>query len=959
MLDRTLLTADKRGTIALWDLSDPSVLSPRALDTGAERSPPVFVGFDAKGVLALAAWPDGTIRRWDVASGAAIATLQLRDARGDVPWRHRSHALRVDAAAMPTVLDDPKLLVATHDGAVSQVDLRTLRGRPLVAPGTIESPVTTLAGSLLTDVSFVATTARSIIVWRNGRRGPTRANAAAPTVARDDGASDRYYVADGLGVEAVSSNPVDPPAVSFLPPPADLPAATIAATGPGGVAIGHDDGTVSLLDLRTDGGGGIALEPGTERSLARFMPDGLLLTTEGSDAHDVTSLAAVQPGAKDVRTGEPHRMVRTYRRAASWWPQAAGGAGAWYVNDADATEDMVVAVGPDPTGGASIVVWDARTGRPLKRLPLATRLVNPTDAPWIASQVRLLPKKHLLAAYIAAQGTLVLWSTRTWMRVASIPVGTTGGFSVAPDESHVILAGVSDKQADVWTGPHTSHVKLVSLDRRTVDRRFATRDATRAEVAPDGHAIALAEGDHLRILSPDGRRDLVGPIRLDHPPVTAIAWRPDSRVLAAATGDGTVIVDVAARRIATTLRSPSDSSPIALSWSPSGEVLVTTNGTGDDSGPGYAAARASFWRLDRGSLRERMCRLSAGSLSATQWRSDVGPGIAYQRPCRYAAPRPAAPRPPRDPVVAFVEEGGVVLVAGADGHAVRIGRFPESWLPTDTLTVAADGTVAWTAEGRLSVLRHGVLRSWACQCNRVVFDGSTAAAVTTDGSALLTFSDRATAAKRVAFRGLPRHGATLLALHGQDALVAGFDHVQSRNAPATMVALHDGRVRARRTRPDSWPSSAPVQSPDRRQVAFRVSPSYGLCHPADSVAIVDVATARLTRPALPADVKDVRSIRSVSWPADSTLSAVLAGPPCNRAGDSFRWVPGGQLLRLEGERFVRTPARDYDIALHPGLTARLTGRVPTSRQRARLVLRRDDGRTTTVATGVTAMRLRP
>ena len=400
---------------------------------------------------------------------------------------------------------------------------------------------------------------------------------------------------------------------------------------------------------------------------------------------------------------------------------------------------------------------------------------------------------------------------------------------------------------------------------------------------------------------------------------------------------------------------------MSLSWSPTGRVLVVTNAIANENGVGFKAVSPTFWRLDRATLTARMCQLAARDMTAAEWRRDVGVGIAPQRPCaaivRSKAARGERAVLPRAPVVVFVRRGHV-LAAGADGRAVTVAALPDGDGSSVTFAWSREGAVAWAAGGRATQLADGTLRSWPCACSEVVFDGSALATVAGDGSELLTLAPGAAAARRIAVHGLPHEQPRLLVRQGRSALVAGFaQDVASNNPPFTLAVVNGRRVRASRLVAGAI-SSAPVVDPDGRRVAFRVSPSSGACYPIDKVAVADIATGRVTYPALPADVRDPHAIRSITWPSDGALSALVSRPACSPTRE-LRWAPGGQLLRMDGDRFVRVPGRDYDIAVGKGLTAKLTGRVPVAKATGRLVLTTDDGATVRVADDVYAMSVRP
>ncbi|HEX5927543.1 MAG TPA: hypothetical protein VFY45_27245 [Baekduia sp.] len=951
-LDGVVLTADQTGAVELWDVNAPDAPTRRTLASNHRgNASPLLVAFTPGGTMALAAWPDGAVERWDVASGTPLSTLKLGLARGRLPWRRGAGPLHLTAAAVPgdDYLVKSLLAVATADGAIARIDLRALRGRTMVPAGQFTDKVTGLATSAYDEPALIATSTAGVFIWRTSDRRLTNGGGGRSSVTFFN---DKYVAASADGVRTFSTNDDDQGGSAD---PVGTPA-TLATAGPGGIAIGRPDGTVALLGEPTVG---IGLQPGDDTSVARFGPQGLLLTVEGYDANHVSSLAAVRPGANDSTT-EPHRKVHVYKPDRRWWPQGDGANDHWYVNDATMGTDFVVAAGQDPTGTASVLVWDARTARPLRRLALTTGGIQPSG-PSIATSVQVLPDRHVLAAYSAVQESIVLWSTTTWQRIATIAVGPAGGFTASPDGSRLIVAGLSDEQTRLHSGIRTSRLEFIDVEKKMIDHIVTTKDSARVEMAPDGHAIATVDGGRLRVLSPDGRRDLIRPVQLDAELGTEVAWRPDSKVLAVGRSEGGVaIVDPAAGRLVTALPTPDDSLPMALSWSPSGAVLAVTNAT-ENGDSGFKATRPSLWRLDDATLRARMCQLAGRNMTAAEWRRDVSDEIAPQQPCRPARPKVTSAAPatlPDAPLVVFTQRARV-LATNADGRAARISDLPQDALSTTGFVWSPEGAVGWVAGGRAYVLRDGAVRSWPCPCNGVVFDGPELAAVPDDGSALLTFAPDAPAARRHAVHGIPHFAARLLALRGTRALVAGYETSPERNSPMTIVALRDGHARATRMLKHGSLSSAPVTSPDAQQVAFRVSPSGGACYPVDRVAVVDVATARTTHPALPADVKDPHSIRSVDWPQAGVLSAVVARPICSLDGRRIRWAPPGQLLRLDAGRFVRALKRDYDMATRDDLTVRITGRVPAATEAGRLVLTNGGGATVRVADGVTSMSVRP
>jgi WD40 repeat protein len=953
-LDGVILTAQEDGVVALWDVGQGAGLVERRL-TSHHRGgdPPLAVGFTPGDGTALAVWFDGRVERWDMASGTRLRTASLARARGRLPWPQGSR-LRLTAAAVRAdrYVSRPELDVATAD-AVARVDLESLRGRTLVPTGQITGTITSVA-TTSNDPTVVIGTDSGFNLWRHETRALSPGGGGRSSVAFSD---DHYVVASMDGVRMLATGDNDQGGTSE---PFGLPA-ILATDGPGGAAIGRADGTVALLGAP---GAGLRLPPGGVTPVARFGPAGVLLTVEGYDANHVDELATVR-----VRSGDPDPdaalslpKVRTYKPDRRWWPQGESTSDNWYVSDARMDRDLVAAAGQDPTGTAVVLVWSTRTGRPLRRLALTTGGVK-TSAPSIATGVQLLSKSHILAAYSAVQESLVLWSTSTWQRLATIAVGPAGGFAATPDEQQLIVAGLSDEQSGLNSGNRKSRLVFVDVARRAIDHSVATGDTARVAVAPDGDAIATVDAGRLRVLSPDGRHDLVKPVALDSELGTEVAWRPDGKLLAVGRSEGGVaIVDPERGRLAATLPTTQEIIPMSLDWSPSGRVLVVNNAISDDDGSGFRPVIPTFWRLDRATLRARMCQLAGRDLTVAEWRRDVGKGSDPQRPCATGMSRKATHAPPvRLPtaaVLAFVRRDQV-LVAGSDGRPVPVAPLPPGSAGSDTSFVwSAKGAVGWAAGGRAWMLAGGKLRSWPCACASVVFDGSELATVTDDGTALLTFTPEATAGQRTAVDGLPREQVRLLARRGRDALVVGFpEGLESGSPAATLMTIRDRRVRTR-SMLTGGVSGAPVAAPDGRRVAFRVSDSSVGCYPADKVAVADVVTGLVTYPALPDDVRDPHAIRSLSWPRDGVLTALVSRPPCSTER-RLDWAPTGQLLRIDAGRFVRVAERDFDITVGQGHAARVTGPVSTETLSGRLVLTRDDGRTVRVADDVSAMSVRP
>jgi WD40 repeat protein len=949
-LPGVVVTADEDGAVALWDVSSETDLDQRPLQGRLREGPPLAVAIANGGETAFAVTADGHVDRWDVASGARLRTLDLARARGGLPWR-RGDRLQLKAAALNDDTTGPTLDVATAS-AVARIDLKALRGRTLVPSQPIDATINSVATAAFGDPSVAIGTNAGFFLWNHASHLLTPEGGGASHVAFS---GDRYLVASSDGVRSLGTDGDDRDD-SRLP---SGPPAVLASDGPGGAAIGRDDGTVTLPGVP---GTGLELAPGNSTSVARFGPDGLVLTTEGFDANHIEDLATVRVGRSAADDAAALPKARTYKPDRRWWPRNANGSDHWYVSDATSDHELMAAAGQDPTGTASVLVWNARTGRPLRRLALTTGGVQP-NRPSIATQVELLPKQNLLAAYSAVQESVVLWSTSTWARVATIDVGPAGELAATADQKTLIVAGLSDDQSGVPAGHRTSRLAFIDVGRRAVDHVVGTEDTARVSPAPDGHAIATIDGGRVRILAPDGRHDLVAPVHLGADLGTELAWRPDGELLAVGRSEGGVaMIDPDDGRLVATVPTQGTDIPMSLSWSPDGRLLAATNGVADSDGSGFTSVLPTYWRLDRGMLRTRMCRLVGRRMTAAEWHHDTGLKRAMpQSPCVPRSARAAKPEAPaalpEAPVLAFVRHDRV-LVAGADGRPVPIAALPQGEGSYVTFAWSPEGALGWTADGRLMVFDHGKLRAWLCACSGMAFDGEVPTAVSGDAGALLAFRPGAAAGRRTVLRGLALNGARLVARRGDNALVVGFaDGIEGEDRATTLAAVHGGRVRLRRQLKGSV-SSAPVAAPDGLQVAFRTSATSTPCYPNDAVALVDIAGGRITYPALPDDVHDPHAIRSLSWPQDGALTALVSRPPCS-AERELDWAPAGQLLRLDSDRFARLPERDFDISVGRGRTARITAPVRTASLKGRLTLAVDGHPAVNVASDVVAMSVRP
>ncbi|MDQ3739907.1 MAG: WD40 repeat domain-containing protein [Actinomycetota bacterium] len=909
----SVASVDEDGGLALWDVEGdgsprPQVLEPRA----PSDSPVIGLAFSATGTELLVVRRNGRVGRFDAAAGTPLAPKRLVDAEGRLPW---SDGDEVELAGVDAVGDEytakTTLVVVTTGGDVARINLEALSGRTVVTGDEVPGTPSGIAAQHYGQPSVVVAASGGFMRWDDEVDTATRDRGVA---AKDVAISEqRIWLSNVQGVSSIdlAEDSAGRQRTQGRP-------ATGVTEGPGGAVAMHDDGSVSLLSERMQD---LSIEPGETSHIANMGPSGALLTAQGFDPNHVDALVAVRPGEKGRDAeGAPvaHRPVRTYRPAPSWWPQGDDDEDDWYVNEAIMGRDLVAAAGQDPLGTAVVLTWDAATGEPVERLPLTTGGVEGTE-PALATSVALLEKKKLLAAYSAIQEAIVLWSTEDWKQVATVDVGPAGGFSVRPDEEMIVVAGLSDEQADAAADQPRSRLVFVDVDDHDIDHEVITESTHRAEYAPDGSAIAtLGDGGDLRLLSPDGRRQARRTIKLDDDFPLEVAWRPDSDLLAVGVSAGeTIFVDPKTGRTSAGIESRG--TPTSLSWSADGRLLAVSDRVSDDEG-NPEAAPPSLVRLDR--LRDRMCAISGRDITPQEWRQWAG----EEGPAPDLCPSPrgsgAPPEPIKEPAVAFQSDEGL-FVADAAGRRMSIGTYAEDAFPGIPFVWSDGGSLAWTMDGAAHRLRPGQSRpdSWPCACTGVAFDGEDLVAITRNGKALLTFSDPDAAPERTAVAGLPPYGPSTLAYADGRTSVAAYETQQDRSTPSVVFTIgQDGR--ARRTASEATGSIAGrrATSPDGDSAAFSASLSGGVCYSPVFVGVVDMASGDVDYPDMPGDDDDVPIVRSMGYSESGDLHAMIALNACvdGVAADA---PPAGELFRLEDGEWVRTGERGYDIQLGRGVTA--------------------------------------
>jgi WD40 repeat protein len=320
-----------------------------------------------------------------------------------------------------------------------------------------------------------------------------------------------------------------------------------AAVSPNGnaVALGNDDGSVSLLDLSSGAIRPVARRAASPVLALAFTADGRTLATASDDGGvDIW----------DLPTG-------TLREAF------AGHAGAAF--GLLFTRDGATLYSGSSDG--RMIVWDVRgerrLGRPFRFAPMpkAGEGAHTPPANGAESALAVSPDGRLFAT-VPAPNRITIWRLRDERVVAELhgPCGEVGSLAFSHD-GRLLAAVGSTRQTVVWNLATRKVIKLIGPNGPTaiVDVGFS----------PDDSLLATADdGGQLRVYSfPSGRT--IASIHVKGS-LQALAFSPDGSLLAAGGLSGDVAIWSTARRaLERTMRDPNGVQ--SLQFAPDGKEIAT------------------------------------------------------------------------------------------------------------------------------------------------------------------------------------------------------------------------------------------------------------------------------------------------------------------------------------------------------------------------------------------------
>jgi hypothetical protein len=895
-----LAALDRHGAVELVDLTDPA--DPRVLPLGAGLSrgeAPLAVAYSHESTEIVAVGSGGEVLRLDATTGAVLSRSNLSEMRGYLPWKGEAAGPDLVAARfVPEAYEDEEgLLVGTSDGAVVDVDLIRGQGKTVLPAGVAPGRILSLDRAPYSEVELAVGTSGGLVKLEQEDGGEPQ---VIPGQAVTGVALTEEELWQG-GKEGVSVGESDPSGSSVLG--FEVSYDGIAAILPGGM--------VSLLG---SAGVGISMDETDYTPVASFGSDGRLYVAEGYDANHIEELRAVRPQPRPPDGGyQEEDVLQTYLPGKDWWPGVDESEALYseeeeaglYVNDVASDGELLVAGGQDPNGDAAVMVWDAKTGKPLRHLPLGSGGIT-TELPSIVSDVMLLPGKHEIAAYSATQELVAIWSTDTWELVDSVPIGAAGGLSLSPDESTIAAVGIDEEGEGYVVPDDRTDLTFIDVDSGQVTDEVPARGVSELAFSPDGSTLALGDANgYLRFRSADGRQP-AGPLVSVHGGIEDIAWRPDGALVAVALSEGgIVLVDPESGQVSESLPHEPYSPTVGLSWSDDGSMLAALTPLSEEESEGSAPdpGPAAIWTLGPSALERRMCELAACEPEAASSSSRLGDVSQLS-----------------SVDVAFEEEGSL-LVADTEGNTARIGwigEYPNPPVAYDW----SDRGFAWSSRGQVGVLMEGEERprSWPCACNGVAWSDGEIISLDLSGNELVRIDPERGSLKTTPIDGLPSYSPTLLGAVDGTPIAAAFDEEPTRATPSVLFALEpDGT--ARKLIGDAhgsvylhWPSGSP------HALAFVTYLSGGACYSFANVGVISRGSdgkLGVDFPASPLDKEEPNAVRSLQVAADGSVSAAI-GRICNEDGMPEGEEPPAYRYVLEKGQWQPTGEKGYDVQVVGG-----------------------------------------
>jgi WD40 repeat protein/transcriptional regulator with XRE-family HTH domain len=581
---KTLAAAGAGRVVRLWDVADPVHPVPVGQPLTGPSNTIYSVAFSPDGKTLAAASADKTVRLWNVADPAQAVPLG-QPLTGPAGY--------VESVAFSP--DGKTLAAASADKTVWLWDVANpaepfpYYGMPLTGPAAL---VTAVAFSPDGHTLAAASQDDKVWLWTLAASMPTASQDGTLTGATD-WVNTIAFSPDGTSIAAGTSDAgvliwsrASRNRIAMLPRP--QPVTSIAWDGPGRLASGDADGTVSMWTLPSP-----ELAAADKTTMVAYSPNGATLAVGGQD---------VQLWNAASRT-----HVATH-------PLAAG----MVVNGLAFSPDgrILAAAYSDHTVG----LLNASTLAPLGAPFQVTAAGN-------AETVAFSPDGTVLATG-GDDGTVRLWSITDPAhpsQLSSVHDSGTYVFTVvfSPD-GKTLAAASTDNLTRLWdvanpARPAQLGKPLGGFSSYAIGLAFT----------PDGKLLAVGSADKTirlwSIANPARPVQVGAPLTGPAGYVWGLAFSPDGTTLAAGVTDGTVwlwrVTAPASPSLIATLTGPAGH-VYSVAFAPSGGQLAASSDDGT----------VHLWNVSPGAAESQVCANLGQPLTRAEWNVYV-PGVPYRAPC--------------------------------------------------------------------------------------------------------------------------------------------------------------------------------------------------------------------------------------------------------------------------------------------------------------------------------------